>query len=839
MITAIVFLTSLLISLFSVALIRTLALRYKIGSLPSARKIHKGFVPVLGGVGIFVGLLAGIGAALLLGLIDFDHILQVKYFFIGLFVVVLTGLLDDIKGLNSAQKFAGEFIAAIALVVGGCVIAAFHSPDGTVLNLGWFAYPFSVLWIVFVINAVNLMDGLDGLAGGISLIALIAFLIIATLTGNAFLIILALAAAGGVLGFLKYNRHPASIFMGDVGSLQLGFLLAFFSIESLRIAGSNQIYFLASLVILGVPITDTLISFFRRLGGGEHPFKADQEHVHHRIFNLGLSHSQTVNLLYALGFFYSITAVFMVLYDEVAGLPLFIIAFVFSIYWAWRLGYLETRKFLSFGLQGQETSTSVLPPFHWNRVWHQVIVLLADLVAVNLALYLTYWFKFESGVLHPEISRSIEDLLTTPVFLLFTLGWLLLFWLNGLYRMSWDVSRFDKFMRVSKVITFGIIFIGLITTDFNQLLTRSQVSSLVFYWLAMVVLVNGFRLLIIMVEKRLHIFEYSFKNSLIVGATRKARNVIRDIESNPHLLFKIVGIVERNGRLSAKEKDKDSFEGYPVLGGYDDLSTLIQNHKIEEIIVALGKTSRNDLMNIIGICDRLQVAVKTFPELNEIVTGKSPNLAGHSLVRIFPDRMVTWQWLVKRGVDIISSILVLPVLIGMAIPVRFKFRDGVFVKQPIVGRNGQIFDMYLFRITDAQPTDHFDYRDRIEDGRSDLTKKKLTPLGRFLYEKNLYKLPQILNILKGEMSLVGPRPESIEWYKENGNRFHFLHRRTMVRPGITGLAQVKYRYERSQRLIQEKIKFDIYYVENISISLDLRIILRSALLFFFKKKPDQ
>ena len=824
-----IFLLSLFISLLITFFSKRLAIRFKIGSFPSARKIHKGFIPLLGGVGIFAGLLAGLISAFFFNLLTFDEILNAKYFFIGLLIVVVTGLLDDIKGLSSTQKFIGQFLAAVSLVIGGCVIGAFRSPDGTVLNLSWFAYPFSLLWIVFIINAVNLMDGLDGLAGGISLLALIGFLIIASINQDLFIVILAIASAGGILGFLKFNRYPASIFMGDVGSLLLGFLLAFFSIESLKIADSFHVYFLVSLVILGIPVTDTLISFFRRLASGEHPFKADQEHVHHRILNLGLTHSQTVDLIYVLAIFYTIIAVLMVIFAEVAGAPLFLIAFGFSLYWAWRLGYLETRSHMTYGLDEREASTAIRPQFYWNRVWHQIIVFLTDIIAVNIALYLTYWFKFQSGMFQALTLRSLQDYFAMPVFLIFTIGWIGLFWLNGLYNLKWDISRFDKSLRISKVITFGVILLGLITTDLSQLFTQSQISTLVFYWVVMIMLVNGFRLFVIMVEKRFHLFEYSLINTLIIGATRKARNVVREIISNPHLLYNIVGIVERKKSLT-------QFEGIPILGAYAELPDIISRYRVEEIIVALGKASRQDLMNIIGICDRMQVVVKTLPELNEIVTGKNANLAGHFLVRIFPERMVIWQWLVKRTLDLLFSIILVvclsPLLMVISFLIKLKFKSSVFVKQPILGRNGEIFQMYLFRLTHSMQFDNGDYRNGINVNT-------LTKIGRIIYEKNLYKLPQLFNIFEGEMSVVGPRPESLEWYRENRNKFQFLHRRIMVRPGLTGLAQVKYRYESSQQFLSERIKYDIFYTENISINLDIRIILRSILLFLFRYKKKK
>jgi UDP-N-acetylmuramyl pentapeptide phosphotransferase/UDP-N-acetylglucosamine-1-phosphate transferase/lipopolysaccharide/colanic/teichoic acid biosynthesis glycosyltransferase len=754
--------------------------------------------------------------------------LDYKFFFIGLFIILLTGFLDDVTGFRVTQKFIGEFLGAISLVLGGCLIEAFVSPDGTVLSLGWFSYPFTVLWIVLVINSLNLMDGLDGLASGISLFACLAFLAIATLSGNIFLIVLTIALAGGILGFLRYNWHPASIFMGDIGSLQLGFLLAFLSIETLKIAGSHQISFLTALVILGVPLTDTLISFFRRLGEGSHPFRADKEHVHHRFLNLGLSHLQTVKLIHVLAIFYALTGVMMTFYSEFTATILFIMAFSFSIFWAWRLGYVETRTFITFGLSERETSAKIRPPLHWNRLWHQIIILVGDVIAINFALYLTFWFKFQSGMVQPITTRPMEDFVANPVFLLFTLGWVSLFWLNGLYHMPWDISRFDKIVKVGKVITFGVIVLGLLTADINSIVSQSQISTLIFYWIVMFTAVNFFRLLIIRVEKTFHILEYSFKNTLVLGTTRKAKQIIRDVISNPHMLYKIVGIIDNRYR-------KEEFEGTPILGRFEDLEEIIFNRKIVEVIIALDRTSREVLMDIIGTCDRLQIVVKTLPELKEIVTGKNQNIAGHFLVRVFPERMVLWQWVIKKIVDLIFSTLAIiflsPVYLILSILIKLKFTGSVFIKKRILGKNGQVFQMLYFRVSSDKFEPNMDYQEQI-------TKLRLTRFGKFLFIRNLYKLPQLFNVFIGDMSIAGPRPEAMDWYRKYQKKLRLLHRRVLVRPGFTGLAQVKYRYEISQKIMQERLKYDIFYVDNMSLNLDLRIMIRSSILFFIKPKRN-
>ncbi|MCB0269534.1 MAG: sugar transferase [Calditrichaeota bacterium] len=821
--------TSFFSALAAVGGTRRIAIHFKIGALPSARKIHTDFKPLLGGLGIFVGIVIGFFTAIALDILPAEIWQEHRFFWAGLLAILITGFIDDLRGLNAWQKFSGEFLAAGLLVADGCFIQAFYSPGETLLELGWLGIPFSIAWIVFLMNAVNLLDGLDGLSSGISLIIASGFLLLAIAIGNVFLIVLAISLIGGILGFLRFNYHPASIFMGDVGSLMLGYLLAAFSIEGLKIANSHQVYFLASLVMLGMPVTDTLISFFRRMGRGDHPFKPDREHIHHRLLNLGLSHLDSVWMMYYFTLLYVALGVLMVIYREIAGIPLFILALAFSIYWAWRLGYVETRKYITFDEIDESLLAVRRPPIHVDKIWHQIAIFFGDIISINLAMYLTWWFRFQSGVVNPLTLRSIQDYLVAPVWLVFTAIWVILFWLNGLYQMSWDVSRFSKAMRVTKVVTFGVLML-LFLLNFDILFAESstdifntmQLSTLAVYWASLIGFVNLMRLLIINIEKRLHIFEYTFKNTLVFGTNRKARNVIRDIRDNPHLLNHIVGVVDRKAKT-------DTLEGFPVVKEYHNLPQLIHEHRVEEIIVALHDSAKEDLLNIIAICDRMQIVVKTLPELQAVVSGRSGAIDDGPIVRAFPDNMMLWQWLIKRMIDFFAGIFA---IVFLAIPGAIlafigwrKFGRFPVGKIPIVGKQGRLFNMLLF---------HIDADDMLTDGYRGGGEKQLSAYGEWLYRTQIYKLPMLLNLLRGNVSLVGPRPEPLCWYREFSGKLRLLHRRLMVRPGITGLAQMKYRFESSQTDMRERLKYDIFYSENISLNLDLRILLRSLLILLGK-----
>ena len=817
-------------SLITIHWIKKFAQLHKIGSLPSPRKLHKGFKPLLGGLGISVGVLLGILSALWLGLLPWGIWSEFKYFWIGLLIIVLTGLFDDLRGISSRIKFLGEGIAAVLLILGGCKIQSFTGPFGDVLDLGVFSIPFTLLWIIFIINAINLLDGLDGLAGGVSFIITLGIMAISIWINNIFTLMLGLVLVGALLGFLRYNYHPASIFMGEVGSLQLGYIMAFFSIEAMKMAGSQQVYFLVSLVIFAVPMTDTLVSFLRRLGQGQSPFEADKEHIHHRLLKLGLSHHQTVWMMYLLTIFYVIAGALIFYFKGPLGIILFSFAFFLAIFWIYRLGYVETRltwQNLAYQFQ-QAISLKSRAPLHFNRIWHRFLLLLGDIFTLNLALYLMYWLKFRSGFLGTNEYRPVSEYFVSPVFLLLLLTWILLFFVNNLYHLNWDMSRTEKTWRVTKVLTFGVLLLALLTIDLHQIFSQSQMFSLSAYWALMVILVNSGRILIIGLEKKYKIFEYSPRKTLIVGTNDLGKKVYRDIQYNPHLIYEVVGFITK------KTKSERVFD-IPMLGTFTDLPDLIHRHKIEEVIIALPDNASQDFIHIVSLCEPQGVRIKTIPGRHEFLSSRRSNLVSHAFIQVFSDEMVLWQWILKRISDalfaVILIILLLPFFIFSTIYLYLTFRKKIFVKIPILGKNGIPFNMLAFRLT----TQNYHYNKNPIYLGIHLPQHDLKGYIQFLFRYRFYKLPQLINVLLGDMSFVGPRPEPLEWYEEYGSVIRFSHRRITVRPGLTGLAQVKYHYELSQKTLQEWVKFDMYYTENLSLRMDLGILFRTLFMIFVKR----
>jgi UDP-GlcNAc:undecaprenyl-phosphate GlcNAc-1-phosphate transferase len=229
----------------------------------------------------------------------------------GALIIFFTGLIDDLYGLSPKRKFLGQAIACVVTMgVGHLSINTLGNLFGldSLVFSPWLAVPFTVVAVIGVVNAFNLMDGLDGLAGGISTIALSAFIILGYLSGNHLVTALSAALLGGVLGFLKDNLYPARMFMGDTGSMLLGFIIAFLSI-SLTQAPGVGVQPVVPLLVLGLPIADTIRVMGHRLLKGKSPFLPDRNHIHHRFLDMGFKHRYTVIIIYGISVFWASFAV--------------------------------------------------------------------------------------------------------------------------------------------------------------------------------------------------------------------------------------------------------------------------------------------------------------------------------------------------------------------------------------------------------------------------------------------------------------------------------------------------------------------------------------------------
>jgi UDP-GlcNAc:undecaprenyl-phosphate GlcNAc-1-phosphate transferase len=277
---------------------------HRVGALDHAltsRKTHGRPIPRLGGVAIVLAFYAPLVALFFanseVGRRFYSDPHQAIGLFAGGLAIAALGVYDDLRGANARIKFLVQFAVAAFIYWIGFRVDHIANPFGPELHLGWLGLPFTVLWIAGVVNAMNLIDGLDGLAGGVALIAIAPTFVISSINGAALMVLFTAALAGAVLGFLFYNFNPASIFMGDTGSMFLGFVLATTAIQTNH-KSSTAVAIVVPIIALGVPIIDTLLAMARRAARGVPMFSADRGHIHHRLLAIGLSHRQTVLVLH-------------------------------------------------------------------------------------------------------------------------------------------------------------------------------------------------------------------------------------------------------------------------------------------------------------------------------------------------------------------------------------------------------------------------------------------------------------------------------------------------------------------------------------------------------------
>lgn len=295
---------SFLITYFSTPLVKKAALRFRAVDLPDARKVHEVPVPRWGGLALVPGILAGIFVAYLTSDLFREGLREIHRGEIwgmagGCLIMLLLGLVDDCRPVSAKVKLVFQMIAALWLVYNGVRIDFITNPISHQLIYlkSEIAILLSIFWIIGITNALNLLDGLDGLLAGISTISGFALFGVALQQEHFFPAFILMAMAGSTLAFLRYNFNPAKIFLGDTGSLFLGILWA-----SLSIVGAfktSTVTVVVPLLILGIPIADTVFAVFRRFSKGQSIFQPDKEHLHHRLLNLGWSQRKTVLAFYA------------------------------------------------------------------------------------------------------------------------------------------------------------------------------------------------------------------------------------------------------------------------------------------------------------------------------------------------------------------------------------------------------------------------------------------------------------------------------------------------------------------------------------------------------------
>ncbi len=446
----------------------------------------------------------------------------------------------------------------------------------------------------------------------------------------------------------------------------------------------------------------------------------------------------------------------------------------------------------------------------------KIFLFLSDFFTINATFLLWLLLRRHFGFVS-SLALSDYAVVSGIIFLY----WLLIFMFFGLYRSWYAQSRFDEFVALLKAITVGVILIFLLTIDLRHdvanpfPLSRVMIFS---YWLLLLLLVSAGRLVLRSIQRRLLESGIGLRKTIIVGQGERAAELKTKVEQYPALGYQVVGFVvlpEGNARIS-----QDA-----ILGKLHNLGDLIQSHGVEEVLIALEESERAQVVNVLGEVNGLDVNLKIVPDLYDIVVGqaRTNQIYGFPLIEILPELMPPWERRVKRlmdlGVSAAVLILFAPIWILVGLIIKIDSRGPILYKQERVGRNGKIFTIYKFRSM------YRDAEERTGPVWAGADDPRITRVGKILRKLRIDEVPQFINVFKGDMSLIGPRPERPYFVEKLKKEIPFYSRRLRIRPGITGWAQIKHEYDQSLDDVRKKVQYDLFYLENMSLRMDLKIIL--------------
>ncbi|WP_243664199.1 sugar transferase [Rhodothermus marinus] len=418
--------------------------------------------------------------------------------------------------------------------------------------------------------------------------------------------------------------------------------------------------------------------------------------------------------------------------------------------------------------------------------------------------------------------------------LLMTAYWVLLFAFSGMYRERYAESRFDELVSLFKVVTVGVLIL-VFAIFIDTLEPSSSREAIFFYWASVYGLVSVGRLGVRTVQKALLVRGYGVHKALIVGWSDKVEQLYNEVARYPEAGLKIVGAIRlaRPGEqpdVSGEEGDGAAVAVAQVgTSAYtiEALPRLIDELGVQDVLIALDGRDHDALLEVLRLCDGKPVKLKLVPDFYTLIGGmaRTEHMYGLPLIEVLPEPMPAWEQSMKRVMDVTVSLLVLvlgmPLWLAIGLLIRLTSPGPAIYKQQRVGQHGRIFTLYKFR------TMYVDAEARTGPVWATKDDPRVTPIGRWLRRWRLDEVPQFWNVLKGDMSLVGPRPERPYFVEKLSREIPLYNRRHRVKPGITGWAQVRWKYDSSLDDVRQKVKFDLFYIENMSLRMDLKIIFRT------------
>ena len=551
---------------------------------PNERKVHSTPTPRLGGVAIFISVFMSLIALFILdrGFIINTWIASKEGLFLfgSLALVLALGIWDDIRSLRPLQKFLGQFLLSVLMYFAGFSVTKVTSVFGVgFLNVGLLDFPITVLWIIGVTNAINLIDGLDGLAAGIALIAAMTMLPMALMQGDIGSAVLIFLLTGSLLGFLRYNFNPAKIFLGDSGSLFLGFMLAVLSVKS-STKITTGFALLLPILALGLPIMDTLLSMIRRVlrpalpntaTGKNHVskfgsmFQPDKSHIHHKLISKGLSHRNAVLVLYLVSCGLGLSAFAITIVNNFVASLILLAVGTAVIIGVRRLQYKEMAV-----LQ----NGTLLPLYDQPIMNRESFQVFFDLGFILISYTLAFLMVDNVNLVNPIGSEFLKRIS------IITVVQLAVFIFSGQYKRTYQFFGIGDALVIVRTLIIAVIVTGLTSAIFLPPFRPAHFVVLALDTFFLASLVLGMRVSFRALQYLSKKDPVEGKRVIIYGADVNGSLMLeRMLESNIRNWIP-VGFIDDNPNMEGKY-----LNGYPVFGGHWTLHKLIREKNISEIVL--------------------------------------------------------------------------------------------------------------------------------------------------------------------------------------------------------------------------------------------------------------
>jgi len=450
------------------------------------------------------------------------------------------------------------------------------------------------------------------------------------------------------------------------------------------------------------------------------------------------------------------------------------------------------------------------------------LTVLSDAIAIEAAFLFSYWLRFYS-----PLTRYFEVTKGFPPLEAYIWGslvaivvWLLIFKSDGFYGARRLEHPLDEFYNVVKGVTVGLLVV-VAATFFYRGFSYSRLMF-IFLWICAVLFLWAGRVVVLSLEQRLHRRGTNVLRMALAGSGVLGHALYERVSKKPELGFQIAGCIGQNDLLE---------KTLPQLGALDQLAEIVRREKIDVVVAALAEHEMPKLVFLLKECEGLNVEFLLVPNLVEMMTSRLhlQEIDGLPLLRLKEVPLAGWNGLLKRAFDfsmaLAGLIILSPLLLLAAIAIRLDSKGKIFYKQKRVGLDGHEFEVIKFRSM------HEDAEEKSGPVWAQPNDPRVTRVGRVLRRLSIDELPQLINVLKGEMSLVGPRPERPVFIEKFRNEIPSYLDRHRVKSGMTGWAQVN--GLRGRAPIFERTKYDIYYIENWSLAFDLKIILKTFWVVMF------